>query len=106
MSYGFEIYDASGERWLSSTDLLISVLDVFQVAGESVGTRLYPGVGAQNVMVVQSPVKGTSLTTDAFMAFCRLNTVVTTEGANKRVTWSPAVRLGAVHDINLYVLRA
>lgn len=102
MSFGFKIFDATGQSVLSSDKYGFTLVDVFDVSPFSSGSRNYPDLTNVNIMLTQSQVEPTIATKTAIASFNAMNLSFSSIGG-KTIFWSPRFQEGTAYDVTIYV---
>lgn len=103
MSFGFEVYNASGVRTLSDAELAIQFIDRFTVSPTSSGSRTYTNIGFTNIVVTSTQEEPTTTSAASFTAINYINTSASISGNTITVSWSPNFQSGTVFDVDVFV---
>ena len=106
MSYGFRFLGYGSAPSFSSADIAVALIDVFEVSPSSSGSRTYPKAGALQFFIVQTGVEPAVVNVASASAFSSVVATAVTVGADKSVSWSPGVVLGAPQNVLIYVFGA
>jgi hypothetical protein len=106
MSFGFAIYSSTDELRLSSLDFTVSLIDVYEVAPNSSGSRTYAGAADLEFFAGQSAVEPVNVTAAILASFSSMAISVSVSGQDKVVSWSPGAQTGTLQNVVIYVFGA
>lgn len=102
MAFGFEIYDSSGSKVMSSEDFAVCLLDVFTVASTDSGSAEYSATLASNIKVSQTQ-ELEAVDIDNITVFNQMDISVTLDAGTWTVSWSPGVTVTSARDVTIFV---
>ncbi len=104
MSYGIQVFNSSAQLILSTNDLGMLLVEAFEVAPTSSGSKQYEGLSGKQVIVAQTQSDSVVANRLNMRAFNAMSVSVTPgPGDLTTVSWSPRFSQITALPVNLFV---
>ena len=105
MSYGINVLDSRGQIILDTSNYGFALIDKFSVSPTSSGFIDYQGMTGVGIIVSQTQQEPFTTTKAVLKAQNSVVVSVTSPNADtRRVSWSPGIQQGLLHNVDLFVI--